>query len=344
MGRKLQISLLIALIAGICGSLLIYWWDSTYKNEIAEGVKIGGIEVGGLDRDDAASQLRASLITPLEKNVVVTSGKQDFKLQPDELDITADIGGMVDDALAASEDGGMLGRTWRRVSGGEVDFEVDPQIAYSRKAVDGFIGGVAENLEKDAVNASVEPTADSLQPVSSAAGYVLDDDRLHRQVSAALQSTTDRKVEAEVKKVEPEVTTDQLAQQYPTYITVDRNNFQLYLYEDLELAKTYTVALGAAGYDTPQGLYNIESKQVDPVWSVPNSDWAGDLAGQTIPPGPENPLKARWMGIYNGAGIHGTSDTGSLGSAASHGCIRMDVPDVIDLYDRVPAGTPIYIS
>jgi lipoprotein-anchoring transpeptidase ErfK/SrfK len=50
------------------------------------------------------------------------------------------------------------------------------------------------------------------------------------------------------------------------------------------------------------------------------------------------------MGIYNGAGIHGTSDIGSLGTAASHGCIRMAVPDVIDLYDRVDVGTPVYIG
>ena len=50
------------------------------------------------------------------------------------------------------------------------------------------------------------------------------------------------------------------------------------------------------------------------------------------------------MGIYDGAGIHGTDDVGSLGSAASHGCVRMAVADVIDLYDRVDVGTPIYIA
>ena len=77
---------------------------------------------------------------------------------------------------------------------------------------------------------------------------------------------------------------------------------------------------------------------------MPNSAWAGDLAGQVIPPGPSNPIKARWMGIYAGAGIHGTTDVGSLGSAASHGCIRMAIPDVIDLYDRTPIGTTVYIA
>lgn len=50
------------------------------------------------------------------------------------------------------------------------------------------------------------------------------------------------------------------------------------------------------------------------------------------------------MGIFDGAGIHGTDETYSLGSAASHGCVRMSVPDVIDLYDRVDVGTPIYIG
>jgi lipoprotein-anchoring transpeptidase ErfK/SrfK len=50
------------------------------------------------------------------------------------------------------------------------------------------------------------------------------------------------------------------------------------------------------------------------------------------------------MGIYNGAGIHGTDATGSIGSAASHGCIRMLIPDVVELYDQVPVGAPVYIA
>ena len=58
----------------------------------------------------------------------------------------------------------------------------------------------------------------------------------------------------------------------------------------------------------------------------------------------DNPLKARWMGIVGGVGIHGTGAPGSIGSRASHGCIRMTVPDVIDLYPRVPVGTPVLIG
>ena len=145
--------------------------------------------------------------------------------------------------------------------------------------------------------------------------------------------------------MKPEVTTDELAARYPTYLTVNRSTFELSLWKDLELAKTYTVAIGAQGFDTPAGVYSIQNMAVDPAWSVPEADWAGSLAGTVVPGGvPENPLKERWMGIFDGAGIHGTDDVASLGTAASHGCVRMSIPDVIELYDQVDVGTPIYIG
>ena len=144
--------------------------------------------------------------------------------------------------------------------------------------------------------------------------------------------------------MKPQVTTDQLAQRYPTFITIYRGAFQLRLWKNLKLVKTYTIAVGQAGLETPAGQYTIDDKQVDPSWHVPNSAWAGSLAGQVIPPGPEDPLKARWMGFYNGAGIHGTDELASLGTAASHGCVRMSIPDVVELYPQVPLGTPIYIG
>jgi lipoprotein-anchoring transpeptidase ErfK/SrfK len=100
------------------------------------------------------------------------------------------------------------------------------------------------------------------------------------------------------------------------------------------------------GLETPAGQYHIDDKQVDPSWDVPNSPWAGSLAGKVIPPGPADPLKARWMGIYNGAGIHGIdpSEYGTIGHNASHGCIRMSIPDMIDLYSQTPVGAPVYIT
>ncbi len=175
-------------------------------------------------------------------------------------------------------------------------------------------------------------------------GVTVDADELRSRLRSAIESPDDRTVSVRVDRVKPEVTTDELAEEYPAYITIDRATFQLRFWKNLKLARTYTIAVGAAGYETSTGVYNVESKQVNPTWYVPDSEWAGDLAGEVVPPGPDNPLVARWMGFFAGAGIHGTADVGSLGSAASHGCIRMAVEDVVELYDLVPLGTPIYIG
>ncbi len=130
-------------------------------------------------------------------------------------------------------------------------------------------------------------------------------------------------VRVDVKVTEPKITTAELAKKYPVVVTVDRPAFTLRLFKRLKFVKSYKIAVGQAGLETPAGIYHVQNKTVNPSWHVPDSAWAGELAGQVIPPGPENPIKARWMGIFDGAGIHGTSDVGSLGTAASHGCIRM---------------------
>jgi len=344
MGRKAQISLVAVVFTAVLVVLAAYLWDSSRDGTIAEGVTIGGVDVGGLDADAARSEVERNLIDPLNETVTVKYGDEKFTLTRHESDVSADIDRTIDEALAASREGGLPGRTWRALTGGEVDEAITPRIKYDQDAVDHFVAHIAGNIDREPVDASVEPSGGKLVPVASRSGRTLDQGGLTREVERALEDPSDRTVEADVEKIKPEVTTAEVADEYPTYLVVDRSNFTLTLYEDLKPVKTYTVAIGAQGFDTPTGLYSIQNKQVDPVWSVPDSDWAGSLAGQTIPPGPDNPLKARWMGIYDGAGIHGTDDTGSLGSAASHGCVRMAVPDVIELYDEVDVGTPIYIG
>jgi lipoprotein-anchoring transpeptidase ErfK/SrfK len=345
MGPRTQISIVVGLVLVLLGAGAAYAWDAAKKDEIAEGVTIGGVDVGGRTAEEAELLIQADLVEPLEQPVEVTYGDETFTLEPRELDVRADVESMVDEALSASQEGGLPGRLWRYATGGEVDEDVPPTIAYSENTMDDFIKGVQENVNRPPQDASVAPSATSLDPVPSQKGVEVRVDELRAGLEAAVQSPDSRTVEAEVETVKPEVTTSELAEQYPQYIVIDRASFQLRYFENLELVQTYTIAVGQVGYDTPAGTYSIQNKAVNPAWTVPNSDWTGDLAGQVIPGGsPENPLEARWLGIYDGAGIHGTSDLASLGTAASHGCIRMSVPDVIQLYDQVPVGTPVYIA
>jgi lipoprotein-anchoring transpeptidase ErfK/SrfK len=165
------------------------------------------------------------------------------------------------------------------------------------------------------------------------------------QVEQSLQHpSSPRVIVPPLKVLRPKVTLHNLASHYPQYIIIDRGDFKLRFFRHLRLVHTYTIAVGRQGLETPAGLYDIQEKQTNPSWHVPNSSWAGSLAGQTIPPGPADPIKARWMGVNGGAGIHGTEDLGSLGTAASHGCIRMSIPDVIQLYSQVPLHTPVFIT
>jgi lipoprotein-anchoring transpeptidase ErfK/SrfK len=331
------------------GALLLlavgaYAVDRANSDKIADGVRVADLDVGGMSADQARRRLQARLARPVEKPVTVTFEGTKYILSPERLELRADVDGMVDSALDASRSDDLPTRVWRYATGGSVDREIAPQIAYSAQALDEFLSQVAEQIDRPARDATVAPTPASLNPVPAEDGVTVRAQELRARVRSAIESPRRRTVAAPVEKVKPEVTTDELAQQYPTYLTIDRAAFQLRLWNELKLAKSYTIAVGQAGLETPAGEYTINDKQVNPSWHVPNSDWAGDLAGQVIPPGPDNPLQARWMGFFDGAGIHGTSDLGSLGTAASHGCVRMSVPDVEELYDQVPLGTPIYIG
>ena len=250
----------------------------------------------------------------------------------------------MDEAVKASREGNVLTRTWRDVTSGEVDARVPPRVTYSRAAVKGLVARVSKSLDRPARDARVD--FPSLAEVKEQSGLAVQAGALQRSVERALaEPTAERTVKAPAEVVKPKVTRASLADKYPVALVVERNSFHLKLYRRLRLEKSYTVAIGAQGFDTPEGLYHIQNKAVNPAWSVPKAAWAGSLGGTVVPGGtPDNPLKARWLGIFDGAGIHGTDETYSLGHAASHGCIRMAIPDVIELYDQVPVGAPIYIA
>jgi lipoprotein-anchoring transpeptidase ErfK/SrfK len=140
--------------------------------------------------------------------------------------------------------------------------------------------------------------------------------------------------------VAPEVT----RANYGKVIVIGRDSHRLRLYDGRRLVQEFGVATGQAAYPTPLGIFSIVTMQRDPWWiPPPNSEWA--RGAKPIPPGPGNPLGTRWMGLSAAAvGIHGTPDAASIGYSASHGCIRMRIPDATWLFDHVEVGTPVVIA
>jgi lipoprotein-anchoring transpeptidase ErfK/SrfK len=338
-------------VAAVLAALVVlggvtYAYDSSRHDTIAKGVRVAGVDIGGMKADAARAKLETSIQARLQEPVVVRHGDARWKLRARRAHVRANVDAMIDEALARSRDGNALTRSVRSITGRSLDADLKPTVIFDQKAVNRLVRRVRNDVDRPARDAKVTIDGSGLSSVHSRPGVAVRSKKLRARVRTELASlSSDRTVAVRTRSIKPKVSSKEADRDYKTAIVVNRSAFQLTLYKDLKPYRTYPIAVGQVGLETPAGLYHIQNKAVNPAWSVPNSAWAGSLAGTVVPGGTaENPLKARWLGIYNGAGIHGTSEDGSIGSAASHGCIRMHIPDVIDLYDRVQVGAPVYIA
>ena len=338
------IFLAIGGIAISAGGAYAYFWDRSHDGVIAPGVRIAGVEVGGLRAAQARNVLESRL-TRLSQPIRLVSGPHVFVVDPRGTGLHLDLARMVDLAVEKSQDGGLMRRAWHAFWGEPVHVTIPLKAAFSASALTTYADHVARVVDEPAKSADVEATATALKPVREQTGVAVQRDALARELAATLLRVDGpRTLTIPTRTLHPRWTIADLPRRYPSFIVVSRETFTLRLFRHLKLAKTYPIAVGRAGLETPAGLYHINDRQVNPSWHVPLSAWAGDLAGRIIPPGPSDPIKARWLGFFNGAGIHGTSETWSLGHAASHGCIRMSIADVEQLYPLVPMHTPVYVG
>jgi lipoprotein-anchoring transpeptidase ErfK/SrfK len=340
-GAAVVLVLLAVLVAGVT---LIY--DSARADKLAAGIRIGGIDVGGLDRATAAQRLHRLAVTAQRRDLRVHAPAKTYVVTAAQLRVTADVDAALDRALADSRRGWIGARVVRSLSGRRLHESLALKTHYAHGVLPRLVAKIAATSYVAPVDATVKPHPDGLERVASRAGSRVDTSALFRSLESAVQHRSrPADIDVTMRPVAPKVASDQLEKRYPAYIVIDRKAHQLHFFERLKPFKTWPIAVGRAGLETPGGLYDIQWEEVNPPWRVPNSPWAGALAGKTIPPGPDDPIKARWMAFNGGAGIHGIdpSEYSSIGHDASHGCVRMRIPDVIALYKRSPVGTPVYV-
>ncbi|MBW3608701.1 MAG: L,D-transpeptidase/peptidoglycan binding protein [Actinobacteria bacterium] len=298
---------------------------------IASGVSAAGTSLAGLTLEEAAARLNEihghrlenGLVTVQAADITWTFKTADAAVQFDELHSAKR-------ALYAG----------RVAQGRPVDVRL--AVSYAKDPVEQFAARIDKRLRRPPRDSRLKISLRKVRVTHSRRGRDINQRALAKSVAARLTNPSlNRVLKPRLISVKPKVTANQLRRS-STVITIDQRTFRLRLFKQLKVVKSYRVAVGQPQYPTPRGLFSITNKQVNPVWSVPNSPWAGELAGTTVT-GPGNPLKARWMGITGSVGIHGTGEGGSIGTRASHGCIRMHVSDVIALFRRVPVGTPVLI-
>jgi lipoprotein-anchoring transpeptidase ErfK/SrfK len=327
----IAVTAFVAALVAAAAAVVIY--DHGQKDKLGKGITIGGVDVSGLSKPEAEARLRARILDPLNKSVTVDHGSQQWHLSAREAKIATNLDATVDDAMARSRKGNVLQRSWRGITGEKLNVNIRPEVTYSDAAIIRMLDRVRTAVNRPAMNATIKYTLDGPKTTPSHEGLAVDATALHKAIKASLVSPqASRRFSAKTA----------------TTLVVNRERFELTVFKDLKAVKTYSVAIGAVGRDTPAGLYHIQNKAVNPAWTEPNSDWVPEKdRGKVVPGGTaENPLKARWLGIFDGAGIHGVdpSEYGTIGHAASHGCVRMRIADVEDLYPRVPVGSPIYIA
>jgi L,D-transpeptidase catalytic domain/Putative peptidoglycan binding domain len=289
---------------------------------IADGVTVSGLDVGGMDAEEAWRAVNHYALRP----VSVTFESDAWSYAPTTLGAHADVDGAVEEALRAAPAASL-----------------ELAVTVNEKRLQRWTRSFARRFDVKPENAEI--VLRGLRPVATRAdtGRELSRWSTRTALLTALESNDRLPVALIARVVKPRVTGRELG----LAIVIKRASNKLILYrpggpKGMKVKRRFGVATGQPSYPTPLGNYEIVNMQRNPWWRPPDSDWAE--GEEPIPPGPGNPLGTRWMGLSAPAvGIHGTPDAASIGYSASHGCIRMLVPEAEWLFERVEEGTPVYI-
>jgi len=325
------------LFALTAGSAVAVVDDFVARETMPAGALVAGHELDGLSRTDATELVAEQVAKPLAEPISVTHAGRTFTLDAAAL-VQVDVDGMIADAFQPKAAASLPERVRVRALTVATGTSVEPKIAIDEAALNAWLDEVASTIDTAPVDASMAVQGTSLAVTASRRGEKVDREAATAALIAALQDGT-KSLVLPVAFTDPKVAEKDLG---PT-ILVRRTQRKLWLYDQGKLVKTYSVAVGTPGFPTPRGNWTIVQKRYRPTWYNPGSDWAKGMPA-TIGPGPGNPLGTRALNLdASGIRIHGTSKDYSIGTAASHGCMRMHMWDVEDLFDRVEVGTPVFV-
>jgi lipoprotein-anchoring transpeptidase ErfK/SrfK len=285
---------------------------------IPPGVTISGIPVGGLTPEEATTIVQERFDLPLQ---VILDRRHRLAPVPGALGATAH----VDEVIA-------------RARTSEPGTALTLPVLINGDVVRAYVLTVSRRFNRKPADAHV--FLRHLKPVVVAdrPGLTVNRLRLTQTIVARLRETS--RAAVRIKYRSPQASIHR--SEFRSVIVIRRRSNRLLLYHFDRLRRAFRVATGQSVYPTPLGRFEIQVKWRNPWWYPPNSRWA--RGQKPIPPGPNNPLGTRWMGLSSpGVGIHGTPNPASIGYSVSHGCIRMYISDAEWLFNTVDVGTTVFI-
>lgn len=317
-----------------------YRYDAATADRLLPGVTIAGVDVGEMSRDQAVAAIQAEIASELGRQIVVEAGDQVWNVTPGDLGTDAEVEAVVDQALALNGGYAWPERVFRRLLNRPISHDALVRFRPDVPRIRDFVSTAAESVALDPSNASVDYVDGELVLQRPKFGRELIKREAKRALRAAVTDGGSVRVVLPTQRIEPKVGREDLG----NTIVVDLSDLELTLYRGLRKVKAYPVAAGSARYPTPTGEWTIWDKRENPVWINPAPDGWGASLPDLIPGGPNNPLGTRALYLdAPGIRIHGTSASYSIGSYASHGCVRMFMSDVEELYEIVPIGTTVHI-
>ena len=343
-GRGRRVVTILAAVLGL-GVLLAlagaayatYDFKNEYKDKILPGATVAGVDVGGMTEGEARRAVKAAIRPKLQRSITVSFGGREWKVTPEELGARSNARAAVASAMAVGEDTSWTELAQMRFFDEELDIEEDVSIRYSKKGARSFVAGLEKEVNRKARDAELDYSSGWVEIKKEREGHELLVPQSTKKLMAALTGGR-AKAELEASSIKPEITADSFDQ----VILVRQSDFKVYLYTDGKISHEWPIAIGMAEYPTPIGEFSVELKRYMPTWINPAPDgWGADMPAM-IPPGPGNPLGVRAINwTAPGIRFHGTSAVSSIGTRASHGCVRLYNEDVIELYDLVEEGSPI---
>jgi lipoprotein-anchoring transpeptidase ErfK/SrfK len=308
---------LLALVLVLCAAVALAPSVGP-KRTIPRGVRVAGINMGGLDAGQARQQIVARFAAPLR----FRKGKHRWSVSTARLGL----------GVAATD---AVSRAFRAQSGDDIEVRTEAD----RSQIRSYVRALDRRFGRPAKNAELLGFRNGRPDISpSEWGRAVRRATMTSAIARTVRKRIRPRLPVVMKPVKPAVT----RAKYGPVVVIFRGSNRLELFDGIRHVRTFRVATGQAQYPTPTGLWHIVDMQQNPWWRPPDSDWARGL--KPIPPGPGNPLGTRWMGLdASGVGIHGTPDAASIGYSASHGCIRMYIPDATWLFDHVRIGTSVLI-